>query len=210
MKQMTVMKTDDHTLMLTLCENLVPLKWRKLWSGPKLTTDYLKAITTRANEAHKRLTNESQLNFGQEIDFKSIFNVDGFFAALKLANARQFEISACDLVLKVDFNSNKVSNHNDSSIWVMVQPIMIDGAHFENNKLIIAKNSNKILSDKSPSFQVTFQKLSSRILPSSDTYDLPLYSNASRETLITNLPVQISDSRVAIVYSGAALIVPDF
>lgn len=209
MKQMIVMTADEHNLMLTLCENQIPLKWRQIWTGPKLATDYLKAITTRAHAAYQRLTDESHLNFGKQIDFASIFNVDGFFAALKLANARKFEISACDLILKIDTNANKISN--ELSICVAIQPILIDGAHFENNKLIVVNNSNKSLSNKSPTFEITYNKMSSNVSKIMDFYELPLYSNASRETLIINLPVHISsDCRVAIVYSGAALIVPDF
>lgn len=212
MKQMVSMSADEKALMIILCENQVPLKWRKIWTGPKLATDYLRAVTSRANSAENRLKMDSHVNFTSEIDFISIFNIEGFFAALKLANARELEKSACDLTLNVTFGGiSQNKNYDNKNIFVTVKPLVIDGAYFENDKLQIPKESNEKFNDKSPSFEVTFIEMKTKKILISETYDLPLYTNANREKLIANLPIQIfSDCRDAIIYSGAAFIVPDF
>lgn len=88
MKQLSSMTIDENKLMLILCENQVPLQWRKIWSGPKLATDYLKAVSIRGIEAENRYQVNFNENFGSQINFAGVFNVSSFLAALKLTNAR--------------------------------------------------------------------------------------------------------------------------
>lgn len=204
MKQMTTMSLEEKNLMLLLCENQVPLKWRKIWSGPKLATEYLKAIAIRAETSEKRYDEEFNEIFSQEIDLSTIFNVDSFLAALKLTNARIYKKSTCDLQLIVDFDRklNKSTN-----VIVEIKPIIIDGGAFNNGKLFISNNQN--FKPISESFLLTFNEKSKNSTALIENYDIPLYSNNSREILITNLTVPILGDRSTIIYSGAAFIVPD-
>lgn len=87
-KNMKSIHMDDHRLMVTICENQVPLIWRQIWSGPKLTTDYIKAVVCRAVEAERRYITSKDIMFGDSIDFANVFSVESFLAALKLTNAR--------------------------------------------------------------------------------------------------------------------------
>lgn len=90
---------SDLSLMRVICENQVPLKWRQIWSGPRLLTDYLKAIVCRGIEANNRFNEQRNIEFGEKIDFAKIYNVESFLAALKLRNARESQQSTCDLHL---------------------------------------------------------------------------------------------------------------
>lgn len=87
-KDMSSLTRDTLQLIRIMCENQVPLKWRQIWSGPKHIVEYMKATVNRAIEAEHRFQVSSHLDFCSEIDFSRIFNVESFFAALKLANAR--------------------------------------------------------------------------------------------------------------------------
>lgn len=87
-KDITSIGKDDLTLMKIICENQVPLKWRKYWSGPRLLTDYLKAVVSRCVEANNRYNTGKSVDFCNKIDFTKVFNVESFLAALKLRNAR--------------------------------------------------------------------------------------------------------------------------
>lgn len=87
-KDITSINKDDLNMMKIICENQVPLIWRKLWSGPRLLTDYLRAVACRGIEANNRFNNEKNIEFGERIDFAKIFNIESFLAALKLRNAR--------------------------------------------------------------------------------------------------------------------------
>lgn len=87
-KDMSTLSRDTLHLIQIICENQVPLKWRQIWSGPRLIVDYMKSAINRGAEAERRFQATSHINFCEEIDFTRIFNVESFFAALKLTNAR--------------------------------------------------------------------------------------------------------------------------
>lgn len=87
-KDITSITRDDMTILRTICENQVPLKWRQIWSGPKLIIDYLKAAVSRGVESERRYQHDLHLPFCEQIDLARVYNVDSFLAALKLKNAR--------------------------------------------------------------------------------------------------------------------------
>lgn len=87
-KDITSIGKNDMALIKIVCENQVPLKWRQLWSGPKILTDYLKAAVCRGIEANNRFNSERNIEFGDKIDLAKVYNVESFLAALKLRNAR--------------------------------------------------------------------------------------------------------------------------
>lgn len=79
---------DDVQLMKSIGENLVPLKWRQIWTGSRTLTEYLKGVITRSMEAERRFKTTMHLDFGDEIDFVNVFNIESYLAALKLTNAK--------------------------------------------------------------------------------------------------------------------------
>lgn len=96
---MSTVSRDTLHLIRVICENQVPLKWRQIWSGPRLIVDYMKSVINRGIEAQTRFRTSSQSGFGQQIDFTRVFNVESFLAALKLTNARELGLSTCELEL---------------------------------------------------------------------------------------------------------------
>lgn len=117
-KESTSFQVDDVHLMDTICENLVPLKWRQLWNGSRTLTEYMKGVVSRSIEAERRYKTMLHLDFGDEISFVDVFNIESYLAALKLTNAkwvvefslltvakvlpnfRELGMSTCDIVLK--------------------------------------------------------------------------------------------------------------
>lgn len=87
-KDISSIGKEDISLMKIIAENQVPLKWRQLWSGPRTLIDYLKAVVNRGIEAEKRFNSEKHIEFCENIDLAKVYNVESFFAALKLRNAR--------------------------------------------------------------------------------------------------------------------------
>lgn len=75
--------------IMAIRENHVPLMWRKLWPGPRLVTDFIKAAITRGIAAERRYrSTDGDKSFGDRISFGEIFNLEGFMSALKLTNAK--------------------------------------------------------------------------------------------------------------------------
>lgn len=86
MKDPNAMSKADIHQMKCLGENQVPLEWKKLWTGPKLATDYIKSIVCRGVEAEKRYRMKDTLE--GEINFAEMYNVKTFLATLKLMRSR--------------------------------------------------------------------------------------------------------------------------
>lgn len=82
------MQFEEVQLLESICENQVPLKWRQLWSGSRTLTEYMKAVVNRSTEAERRFKTMMHLDFGDEIDFVNVFNIETYLAALKLINAK--------------------------------------------------------------------------------------------------------------------------
>lgn len=99
---------DNYDLMLGICENQVPFRWRQIWSGPKLLVEYLKAAVQRGVTAKQRFESTSE-TFEQNVDFSQIFSVETFLSALKLKNARELNVSACDLNLCTSLQNTSLS-----------------------------------------------------------------------------------------------------
>lgn len=87
-KDFSSLTRDNMALIRVICENQVPLKWRQIWSGPKLIVDYIKAVVSRGIEAEHRYQVSNHLDFCDAIDFAKVYNVESFLAALKLKNGR--------------------------------------------------------------------------------------------------------------------------
>lgn len=88
----TSLQMEDAQLMDTICDNLVPLKWRQLWTGSRTLTEYMKGIVTRSIEAERRYKTMMHLDFGDEINFVDVFNIESYLAALKLTNAKWVDL----------------------------------------------------------------------------------------------------------------------
>lgn len=87
-KDKSSFQLEDVKLMESVCENLVPMKWRQIWTGSKTLTEYMKGVVSRSVEAERRFKTMMHLDFGDEIDFVNVFNIESYLAALKLTNAK--------------------------------------------------------------------------------------------------------------------------
>uniref|UniRef100_A0A1B0CJW6 Cytoplasmic dynein 2 heavy chain 1 n=1 Tax=Lutzomyia longipalpis TaxID=7200 RepID=A0A1B0CJW6_LUTLO len=204
----TEMSTTERAALQTLCENQVPLQWRKLWSGPRLATEYMKAVSVRAHEAEKRFqARGNATGWCERIDFATVFSIESFLASLKLATARIRATSTCRLTLHATFDG---SEHLEEPT-VHVAPLLIDGATLRGGRLTFA--SRRTDDTRTPSFRVTFTSTGATGGGYTATdIPIPLYSNASRERVLGRIVVATADGGVPAAmatYSGVAFVVPD-
>lgn len=87
-KDIRSLTKESMAFLVTICENQVPLRWRQMWSGPRLLVDYLKAAASRGVAAKARCKLVQENAFDANIDFSHVFSVETLLAALKLKNAR--------------------------------------------------------------------------------------------------------------------------
>lgn len=126
---------------------------------------------------------------------------------LKIYPYRELHQSACDLILTSNFFNNR---NNSTTSTVQVSPVLVDGGLFKNGKIFIQDTNDSVDYKKTTPFELTFKIKSQQTVNETDQIDISLYSNSSRDNLICTVDVPISVERKAIIYSGVALIVPDF
>ncbi|GAB0096653.1 Cytoplasmic dynein 2 heavy chain 1 [Sergentomyia squamirostris] len=204
------MSTMEKNALQTLCENQVPIQWRKLWSGPRLATDYMRAVAVRASESEKRYQQlQGASEWCERIDFATVFSVESFLASLKLATARKRSRSTCRLAFYATFDSNEALTEPT----VDVTPLLIDGAVMRGGRLTFS--SRRTDDNRTPHLRVTFTDATTATggpTTASTTTLIPIYTNSSRECALGSIAVATSDTESPASmasYSGVALIVPD-
>ena len=86
LKDITALSHKDKLTLMVLCDNQVPIQWRRIWSGPKTVIEYIKAITHKIKEIEKFYTKyqDEDNSIISTMDFNNIFNVEAFLTAIKL------------------------------------------------------------------------------------------------------------------------------
>lgn len=220
----TTKTAADARLLQFLSDNQVPAQWKKLWNGPKLATNYLKAMSIRAVATEQRLSQAWSPNPKSAVDLSRIYNVDTFFTTLKLIAARDYpeDISTTEITLTLRLVEAAASKTDLNSI--AIAPLIIEGGlNFDNTTGMLTKvrasRRNKEV-PLTPELILVFSRTESPSgQDSNDDEDgeelsneciVPLYTNSSREKMICSfkLPIENNLSTLA-TYSSLALIVPD-
>lgn len=106
-KELATISAKDRTMLTTICDNQVPLQWRRIWSGPKTVIEYLKAIAFKTRETellYNKIVEEARV---QEINFKNLFSVDAFLTTVKMIKSEELGVSTTKLKLVAYFDDRK-------------------------------------------------------------------------------------------------------
>lgn len=197
---------SDKNVLLSLSDNSVPYDWRKVWQGPKLASEYLKAVAIRVQTVSKFLGNLDDAI--QEVDFSRIFNVDSFLSTMKLVTSRELKVSTSDLILSSFTDPIKQDKSKlREAILVTVAPLLIDGLNFDNDRLVQSDGSNTS-NFTSSIFLYYKENTKSSMNGEPGTYAVPVYATNSREKLLCTINLNTSLEKEDIIYSGTSLIVP--
>lgn len=196
---------SDKSILLTLSDNTVPYEWRKMWQGPKLASEFLKAISVRVHTVSKFLDDLDEAI--HEIDFSKIFNVDSFLSTVKLVTSRELKLSTSDLILESFTDSAKFEKMKfDQAVVTKIAPLLVDGLSFDTNRLVHSDGSNQ--SNYTTPIFLYFKENANGLNGVDNAYAIPLYATHSREKLLCTIKLSTSLSSDDIIYSGTSLIVP--
>lgn len=107
LKELATISAKDRTMLTTICDNQVPLQWRRIWSGPKTVIEYLKAIAFKTRETellYNRIVEETRI---QEINFNNLFNVEALLTTMKMIKSEELNVSTTDLKLSAYFEDRR-------------------------------------------------------------------------------------------------------
>lgn len=199
---------SDKNVLLILSDNSVPKEWRKLWQGPKLASEFLKAVAIRVQTISKFL---DQLDEPiQEIDFSKIFNVDSFLSTIKLVASRKLRVSTTELLLETFADQSRAERvTSDKDVVVTIAPLLIDGLGFDKNRLVRPNGSS---SRNFTSSLFIYFKSNVNTSPGDEetgNFAVPVYATNSREKLLCTINISTSLDKNEIILSGTSLIVPE-
>ncbi|XP_001847712.2 cytoplasmic dynein 2 heavy chain 1 [Culex quinquefasciatus] len=208
LKEIATISGKDRTILTTICDNQVPLQWRRLWSGPKTVIEYLKAIGFKTRETELLYNKVAEENPIVEVNFNNLFNVEAFLTTLKMVKSQELGVSTTELKLCAYFDERKREKA------VTVASLLIDGGCLTNGKLGIQHGTPQSGSNLTGPFILDYavstvdQKSSAK---REDRFEIALYNNISRDALICQIAIEIGQglSRAQLVAAGIALIVPE-
>lgn len=190
-------------MMLTLSDNSVPYEWRKIWNGPRIATDYLRAVSIRALNAIQLLDRAQEPI--RDIDFSTIFNVDSFLSMLKILTSRSIGVPPNDLELDSQCDESAFERLKAQHVNIVkVQPLIIDGLQMENQQLVKGSAGS---SSTCPFYLFYRETKNARTSEVRDFHPIPVYSTFAREELLCTINLKSMLSQHEIVYSGTALVV---
>lgn len=119
LKELATISAKDRTMLTTICDNQVPLQWRRIWSGPKTAIEYLKAIGFKTKETellYNRIVEETRV---QEINFNNLFNVEALLTTLKMIKSKELNVSTTELKLTAYFDDHR------SEKGISIAPLLV-------------------------------------------------------------------------------------
>ena len=174
-------------------------KWRKIWEGPDLVSDWLKLFVRKLNNVQKwkQLTESNRL-LGEELDLSEVYRPEIFLNAMKQRVARQKKIPVNQLKIKSAF-----SKPSSSQICVKIKNLILQGCSFSNNSIVQTRHDQQY--EEIPVFYIFFNQKES----SQSEYSLPFYTDMSRATLLSMMPVLCEGNKDKLVLASAALLLKD-
>lgn len=177
-----------------------------MWQGPKLASEFLKAVAVRVQTVSK--FNDNFDDEIQEIDFSKIFNVDSFLSTLKLVTSRKLKVSTSSLVLESFTDSSRFDKmKREDAVVITIAPLLIDGLSFEKDRLVQPIGSGT--SNFTSSIFIYYKETNfAPIGVEPGTCQVPVYATNSREKFLCTLNLNTSLEKDDIIYSGTSLTIP--
>ncbi|XP_058067024.1 cytoplasmic dynein 2 heavy chain 1 [Anopheles bellator] len=206
LKDAALLNAKDRALLTTICDNLVPVQWRRLWSGPKTVIEYLRAVTFKRNHAEAMFNKLLERQTLARVDFSHLFNVEAMLAVLKLCKAQELGVSTTELTLCASFGPS-VSPKNG----ILVEPLLIDGGTLKHTKLAIQQSASDASGTSTGPFALSYECQELGKASRNDAMAVPLYNSISRDVLLCSITMDIEPAanKSQIISAGLALIVPE-
>uniref|UniRef100_A0AAG5DJT2 Dynein heavy chain C-terminal domain-containing protein n=1 Tax=Anopheles atroparvus TaxID=41427 RepID=A0AAG5DJT2_ANOAO len=209
LKDAGLLNAKDRSLLTTICDNLVPVQWRRIWSGPKTVIEYLRAVTWKTQHAERMFSSLLERQSIEQVDFNHLFNVQAMLTALKLCRSKQRAISTTELTLCATFG---VGGGAAKKGGIMVAPLLIDGGTLKQTKLAIQLSTTDV--NTTGQFELNYEAREGTTATKAtrdDVLPVPLYNNISRDVLLCTIAMDVAPglSKTALISAGIALIIPE-
>ncbi|XP_055594856.1 cytoplasmic dynein 2 heavy chain 1 [Uranotaenia lowii] len=211
LKEIDGISGSDRSILTVLCDNQVPLQWRRIWSGPKTLIEYLKAIGFKTKETEKLYNQIVENRPVEVVNFNNFFNVEAFLTTIKMIKSKELSVSTTELRLFATFDERRKGNE------ILVEPLLIDGGYLSNQKLMIQQGKQHTGPTNTGKFTLDYKQSSGSSAGSKRSsqpdaqFEIPVYNNISRDMKLCEIAIDIGPGldRTQLVAAGVALIIPE-
>ena len=133
----------------------------------------------------------------EQLDLSEVYRPEIFFNALKQKVGREKKIPVNELKIKCSFNSP------GNEICVKIKNLIIQGSSYSGNTIVDARSDSEY---EEISVLYVFYNQKPK---DSEEYEIPFYTDFSRATLLSMLPVKSEGSISKKIIASAAIMLKD-
>lgn len=132
-----ILVTELEELGIALIKGEAIGKWRKIWEGPDLITEWLKIFVGKLNNVVKwrQLTENGKL-LGEELDLSEVYRPEIFLNALKQRIGRETKIPVNQLKIKSSFSK-------PAEISVKIKNLILQGCSLSRDAITETKHDQE-------------------------------------------------------------------
>lgn len=198
----TILLTSDvQKLANSLLLQETPLQWQASWEGPDDPIQYMHTIVGKGMALQgwvKKAESGSLLK--EDLDLADLFHPNTFLNALRQQAARELKTSMDELKFYCTWRGGIPT----AKTIVKICGLQLEGCSFDGSRLSENQRDSPTVCSIPPCQAAWIQK-SSGAASSSDVISLPVYTSATRESIVTFLDVPCSGDFTTWVQCGAAL-----
>lgn len=197
------LEKDIENLGAALLVSKVPAEWENIMedqaSPSQWLTNYFKKLILM--KSWKDLIDNRTI-LDNDLSLSEIFNPDVFLNAFKLFSAQKQKTSVDDLVLCTTFDKTQIQGKDQP---LKVRGLLLQGCSFSNKVLDEKENPNSSAEyEILPVCYMSFLP-KAQVKADSQSITVPLFTNLTREKLITEVSLQFSGSKSGLIIKSVAL-----
>ncbi|KAL1457845.1 hypothetical protein WDU94_008035 [Cyamophila willieti] len=182
-----------------------PDAWQSLWTGSQNPLLYIRSVVTRGVTVHASYQRSDSF-WKSPVDLSGLFHPEAFLSVLKQHTARHYKIPLDELFARTDWFAK--DSRSSNQISVIIEGLLIEGAQFQREKLVELTKDSPICTS-APPLTFAYVPKDNALLGDTQKLQVPLYTSASRDVIITEIDIPIwgDQDRIKWLQSGTALYV---
>uniref|UniRef100_A0A5K4FDN9 Cytoplasmic dynein 2 heavy chain 1 n=1 Tax=Schistosoma mansoni TaxID=6183 RepID=A0A5K4FDN9_SCHMA len=206
-----------HQLAKSLLHGETPDSWLLQWpEGPNEVVPFLRELVVKSNAVQTWTKQVENNQFSNEqnvqcLDLANLFHPATFLNALRQQSARRLNVPIDTLKLSCQWlepnDRRSISSSNNQSLPIRITNLKLEGANFRNGQLSQSCQNDPSLIQLPDILLKWIQKDEQDPLNESNSIYLPIYTNNTREHLVTFIRVPCpSGSQNRWIQAGTALL----
>eukprot|EP01013_Petalomonas_cantuscygni_P031314 TRINITY_DN574_c0_g2_i1.p1 TRINITY_DN574_c0_g2~~TRINITY_DN574_c0_g2_i1.p1 ORF type:complete len:4319 (+),score=1484.83 TRINITY_DN574_c0_g2_i1:236-13192(+) len=195
-----IMTSEIEKIGVWLLIDETPPQWDKIWEGPEVASNYIRALAYRVDALQKwRASIEKKALLGSPLMLKDVFRPRPLLNALRQETARKAGVPLDEL--KLDCAWGETATLDGCALSIQVTGCIIQACAIENGKLVELQADSPNFSPV-PNFRIGYTL---DVKEQDNTVQVPVYLNSSRAYHVMDVPVPCTGGTAKWILMGVGL-----